>query len=267
MIIHDPVPPADPAVDDTGEFRPAPEAGTAPVPSLTHGPRHLRYGAIDGMAVFEGDIVLGTLDELESPPGEEGVTITGANFRWPGGVVPFEVDPALPGAHRVTEAVAHWNSRTHLRFVPRTAAHADFVRFVPSTASRSPVGRRGGMQTVELTETAPVGTVIHEMGHAIGLWHEQSREDRGDFVEVRLANIDPATRHNFAQHITDGDDTGAYDFGSIMHYPATAFSVNGHATIVPRIVLPPGVVMGQRVALSAGDIAAAHAIYPDPGEV
>lgn len=264
MIIHNPVPAAHTAVEDTGEFRTGLEAGTAAVPSVTHGTRYLRYAAVDGMAVFEGDIVLGTLEAIEAPHREEGVAITGAEFRWPDGVVPFEVDPALPDPQRVAAAVAHWNGRTHLRFVPRTAGDTDFLRFIPSTASRSPVGRHGGMQTIELTATAPIGTVVHEMGHAIGLWHEQSREDRGDFIDVRLVNVDPATRHNFAQHITDGDDIGDYDFGSIMHYPATAFSINGQATIVPRVVLPPGVTMGQRGGLSAGDIAAAHAIYPDP---
>ena len=68
--------------------------------------------------------------------------------------------------------------------------------------------------------------------------------------------------HNFNQHITDGDDVGAYDFGSIMHYPRNAFSVNGTDTITPLAALPPGVVIGQRTGLSAGDIAAAHTLCP-----
>ena len=67
---------------------------------------------------------------------------------------------------------------------------------------------------------------------------------------------------NFSQHIQDGDDLGAYDYGSIMHYPRTAFSINGQDTVVAKHALPPGVVMGQRSALSAGDIAGVHAMYP-----
>ncbi|PKV82315.1 Dot/Icm T4SS effector Zinc-dependent metalloprotease LegP [Nocardia fluminea] len=249
-------------LDATGEFRSGPEAGSAPVGSVAHGVRELRYAAVDDLAIFEGDIVLGTVEELDARRGQEGAAISGAVFRWPDAVVPVEVDPALPAPRRVFDAIAHWHARTRIRFVPRTGAHGDFVRFVPSTSSRSPVGRQGGRQTIELAAAAPVGTVIHEMGHALGLWHEQSREDRANFIAVRLDRVDPAHRHNFDQHITDGDDVGGYDFGSIMHYPATAFSITGQATILARVPVPPGVTMGQRSALSAGDVNAAHTIYP-----
>ena len=34
-----------------------------------------------------------------------------------------------------------------------------------------------------------------------------------------------------SQHIADDDDVGAYDYGSIMHYPRNAFSVDGSDTI------------------------------------
>ena len=65
--------------------------------------------------------------------------------------------------------------------------------------------------------------------------------------------------HNFNQHITDGDDVGPYDYGSIMHYPRLAFSRdNASPTIVP--IHPTDAELGQRTALSPGDIAAANAL-------
>jgi hypothetical protein len=66
--------------------------------------------------------------------------------------------------------------------------------------------------------------------------------------------------HNFNQHITDGDDVGDYDFGSIMHYPRTAFGVGGAETITP--IVATTATIGQRTALSPGDIAAANSMCP-----
>ena len=78
---------------------------------------------------------------------------------------------------------------------------------------------------------------------------------------INLTKIQPGMEHNFDQHITDGDDVGAYDFGSIMHYPRDAFSVDGSDTITPTVA---GAVIGQRIALTAGDIAAANSFCPKP---
>lgn len=120
--------------------------------------------------------------------GQEGVIVTGAGHRWPGAVVPFEVDPNLPNPQRVTDAVAHYGAPTPVRFVPRNG-QSDYVRFIPDTGSSSRVGRQGGRQDIRIAAGAPTGTVIHEMGHAIGLWHEQSREDRNALITVNFANI------------------------------------------------------------------------------
>jgi hypothetical protein len=92
----------------------------------------------------------------------------------------------------------------------------------------------------------------------VGLWHEQSREDRDRHVRIEWANIEPGREHNFSQHITDGDDIGGYDFGSIMHEGRTAFGIDGSVTIQTL----GGQAIGQRSALSAGDIAAVRVMYP-----
>ena len=231
--------------------------------------RAVQYVVIDGLAIFEGDIVLGTVEEVEQTTEmlraemtqgvASAVMISGAQFRWPNCRVPFRIDPGLPSQNRVTDAIAHWEANTSFRFVQRTT-EADFVTFRVGSGCSASVGRRTGEQFVNLAAGCTTGSTIHEIGHVIGLWHEQSREDRDLFVTINFANIIPGMEHNFNQHITDGDDIGAYDFGSIMHYPRTAFSVNGADTITPVAPLPPGVVMGQRNGLSAGDIAAANSL-------
>ncbi len=253
------------ASDDACECRSGPLAGIAQINGVTFKNRWLHYAEVDGNAMFEGDIVLGSLEEVQADetgnPVLRSVGITGAQFRWPNGRIPFEIDPALPNPQRVTDAIAHWHAHTSIRLAPRSG-EADYVRFVPGGGCSSRVGRRGGRQDITLGTGCTVGNAIHEIGHTVGLWHEQSREDRNNFINVIFANIDPAMQHNFNQQISDGDDLGPYDFGSVMHYPATAFSINGQPTIVPRVPLPPGVTMGQRTGLSAGDIQGVAMMYP-----
>lgn len=258
-----------------GELRSGPVAGTALVDGATFRAKAVHYAEVDGLAMFEGDIVLGTVEEMaqlaDAGPVLASVGIVpieqGKQRRWPNATVPFEIDPSLPDPQRVTDAIAHWQSRTRIRFVERTPANAaqfpDFVRFVPGSGCSSNVGRRGGMQKITLGPNCSTGNAIHEIGHTVGLWHEQSREDRDQHVTIVFANIQPDMQHNFLQQITDGDDLGPYDFGSIMHYPTTAFAIDpNQPTIVPRVPLPPGVTMGQRSGLSQGDIDGVHMMYP-----
>ena len=65
-----------------------------------------------------------------------------------------------------------------------------------------------------------IGVPIHEIGHALGLYHEQSRPDRDQYVSVIKENIDPSQIFNFVEKsVTDVATNGvSYDYGSVMHY-------------------------------------------------
>ncbi len=227
--------------------------------------KQVKYSVINGMAVFEGDIVLGkasTIKADNSNLSSKGVAHNDPRFRWLNGEVPYHIDPRLPNPDRVTAAIAHWVAHTNVHFILLDGStmngYPDRVYFTVDTNCSSQVGKQGGEQLITLADGCLVGNVIHEIGHTVGLWHEQSREDRDRYVSIKYENIVPGWEHNFDQQITDGDDIGDYDYSSIMHYPATAFSKNNQPTIVAK----NGVAIGQRNGLSDLDIKTVNTLYP-----
>ena len=104
------------------------------------------------------------------------------------------------------------SSRTCIRFRQRNG-DADYVyiqRGSVNSGCWSYVGRVGGGQILNLqvpeypgaAHCVWTGTVSHELIHAIGYYHEQSRPDRDDFVEINWSNI-PTGLGSYLMQVTN----------------------------------------------------------------
>lgn len=189
---------------------------------------------------------------------------------WPNRTIPFQIDAAdfpVGSAERtvIDQAITEWNDNSVIRLIP-WSDEADFIVFEDTgTTCASGVGRTGGRQTVTCDLEGggfSVGSITHEIGHVVGFLHEAKRPDRGSFIEVKEENIIVGKESQFSI-TTDGRILTDYDCGSIMHYPATAFSSNGSPTI-EALSAQCAAQIGQRERLSGRDVWGASLLYGVP---
>ena len=126
------------------------------------------------------------------------------------------------------------------------------------------VGRIGRNQGISVGRSCfAFHTVLHELCHALGFFHEQSRPDRDEHVTIQWENIQQDGLSEFAKESeSQVDSLGiGYDYNSIMHYDPILFSKNGQPTIVAN---DPDIPLGMARELSDLDIIQINLLYKCP---
>jgi len=150
--------------------------------------------------------------------------------------IKYYIDSQISGASSaISQAIADYQKYTCIRFSRQSRRPSGpHLFFTTGSGCSSPVGRMSRGNSIRLARGCwRKGTIIHEIGHSIGLFHEQSRPDRDDFVTIRWENIKEQNKHNFNKMRASNwnkHDTN-YDYDSIMHYGARYFSKNRGLTI------------------------------------
>ncbi|CAH1793700.1 unnamed protein product [Owenia fusiformis] len=218
---------------------------------------------------YEGDI------DISETPDKFRNAMLNKDARWPNGVVTYSIVSSYPtwavdvfkSAMREIEANTSFNGQECITFKERTF-EIDYVELAPIGGCYSRVGVSGGKQPLSLGAGCErKGTVMHELLHTLGFWHEQSRADRDMYVKVNWTNIRDGHSGNFnkfADTSIDHQDM-PYDYDSIMHYSAYAFAKDyKYPTIIPLIGKP---FIGQRLHLSDIDINEIRKLYNCQGAV
>jgi hypothetical protein len=221
----------------------------------------------DGMAIVFGDILLGKISDKKMKKGK--ARLPKAN-RWDNPIA-FHIEKDLVNPDRVMKALKYFNNYTNVKFVPyesysiitNAPLPEDILVFIPGESNcYSYLGRVGGHQPIVLADQCTWSAVLHEVMHALGFIHEQSRTDRDRYVEILWKNIKDGYEGQFAMVPEEWMDPvrgTLFDFSSVMIYDIRAFSIDKRKTTLKP--LGSEIINPSKVGLSQGDIKRINTLY------
>ncbi|XP_061573930.1 meprin A subunit beta-like [Cololabis saira] len=204
------------------------------------------------------------LDDILMPLNTKRSASLAEDILWPS-QVPYVLDKDLDMNAKgvILRAFDNFRVKSCIDFKPRESE--DFYIFFRNlNKCSSYVGKKkaNGQELSIGKRCDKVYIVEHEILHALGFFHEQSRYDRDDYVTIVFENI--LEGYNFTFEIVSRDSSTTqgvpYDYWSVMHYGKDAFTNGNGSTIVttdPRFQD----VIGQSLGMSPYDTLELNLLY------
>lgn len=188
---------------------------------------------------------------------------------WPNGEVYYEFDENASQEliSNAVSAMEELSTTTGVHFTAATSNTPNRIHFQCESVNNSYVGMRGGVQPINIYNDTYKYIIMHEILHALGVFHEQSRSDRDDYITVNWDNIKTRARPNFyKKNDSEVYNIGSFNFESIMLYPSIIYDPDFvYDYSLPAMTkLDGSCFVANRSYLSYGDIRTVKAIYGHP---
>jgi len=252
-----------PSLDDGETFLPPsaaqPAASSAAPPKPP--PHALSYKREGQLIVVFGDVLYGKLKDDDGSA--TGFVRTRPVELWESGAIPYHIDEQLKNPERVQKTLQLFTEKTPIRFVPFNG-QPNAIVFAPGDKNcRSYLGKIGGHQPIYLDEKCGVPEIAHELMHALGFIHEQSRPDRDRFVKINWDHIDPEHASQFEiapEEVSRLSQSRPFDYKSTMLYDSTMFAKTPGQITIESLTAEP-IEPAAEGGLSREDIERIYKFY------
>ncbi|KAL6096246.1 mep1a [Pungitius sinensis] len=204
--------------------------------------------------LFEGDIAI--------DPSRNAILDQKRRWKFP---IPYILTDSLELNAKgvILQAFEEYRLRSCVDFKPYEG-ESSYISFTKLSGCWSYVGDDRTGQNVSIGSRCDTKAIVqHELLHALGFYHEQSRSDRDNYVKIWWDQIEEGMDHNFNKYEDDfiTDLNTPYDYESIMHYRPLSFNKNDSVPTITTTIPYFNEVIGQRLDFSSVDVSRLNRMY------